>query len=108
MARTVHIRPKAPPKPADAADELCGFLHLEPTRCVICVSGAGGLRFAREFALKGQDGLHHALSDGPDLAERLVMELTRSLLYFRQISQGGAITRLDEYFDAAQVADWSS
>jgi hypothetical protein len=79
--------------PPDAADELCGFLHLEPTRCVICVSGAGGLRFAREFALKGEDGLHHQLSDGADLAERLVMELTRSLLYFRQISQGGAITR---------------
>lgn len=80
--------------PADAADELCGFLHLEPSRCVICVSGSGGLRFAREFALKGRDGLHRELSDGPDLAERLVMELTRSLLYFRQISQGGAITRL--------------
>ncbi|MBE0602405.1 MAG: hypothetical protein IH611_02100, partial [Deltaproteobacteria bacterium] len=80
--------------PADAADELCGFLHLEPSRCVICVSGAGGLRFAREFALKGQDGLQQSLSDGEDQAERLVMELTRSLLYFRQISQGGAITRL--------------
>lgn len=71
--------------PPDAADELCGFLHLEPSRCVICVSGKGGLRFAREFQLK---------QEGGGLAERLVMELTRSLLYFRQISQGGAITRL--------------
>ncbi len=69
--------------PPDAADELCGFVHLEPSRCVICVSGSGKLRFAREFAL-----------NMPDEAERMVMELTRSLLYFRQISRGGAITRL--------------
>ncbi|MBP2674046.1 MAG: Type pilus assembly protein PilM [Deltaproteobacteria bacterium] len=97
--------------PADAADELCGFLHLEPTRCVICVSGAGKLRFAREFALKAQDlagaapGIPAQGIAGPGggeppssgeavLAERLVMELTRSLLYFRQISQGGSISRL--------------
>ena len=38
--------------PADAADELCGFLHVEPSRCVISVSGAGKLRFSREFALE--------------------------------------------------------
>jgi Tfp pilus assembly PilM family ATPase len=99
--------------PADAADELCGFLHLEPSRCVIAVSGAGKLRFAREFPLKAPD-----VAAAPDLpaygnielegggppkahasedaiyAERLVLELTRSLLYFRQISRGGSITRL--------------
>ncbi len=80
--------------PSDAADELCGFLHLEPTRCAICVSGAGGLRFAREFALKSQEGAESPPADASGQAERLVMELTRSLLYFRQISQGGAITRL--------------
>jgi Tfp pilus assembly PilM family ATPase len=99
--------------PAEAADELCGFLHLEPSRCVICVSGAGKLRFAREFALKMPDapgaeipsygnidleGVRGAQEAPPSeaaaYAERLVMELTRSLLYFRQISRGGSITRL--------------
>jgi Tfp pilus assembly PilM family ATPase len=86
--------------PPDAPDELCGFIHLEPSRCVICVSGSGRLRFAREFHLKGAglpgadvDG-RQPLSEEAVLAERLVMELTRSLLYFRQISQGGSITRL--------------
>jgi hypothetical protein len=87
--------------PPDASDELCGFLHLEPSRCVICVSASGKLRFAREFPLKTTD-LQGAEGGGgqqppPEeavLAERLVMELTRSLLYFRQISQGGAISRL--------------
>jgi Tfp pilus assembly PilM family ATPase len=100
--------------PADAADELCGFLHLEPSRCVICVSGAGKLRFAREFVLKmpdpsgaGPEPSYGTIelesgggaqkpppSEGAVYAERLVMELTRSLLYFRQISRGGSITRL--------------
>ena len=102
--------------PADAADELCGFLHVEPSRCVISVSGAGKLRFSREFPLE----LPGRPADGPEApdykniefggapgspqpapqsgesvhAERLVTEITRSLLYFRQISRGGSITRL--------------
>lgn len=101
--------------PADAADELCGFLHVEPSRCVICVSGAGKLRFAREFPLEapGLEGPAPVESDygtidlgeekgdappapsgGEVYAERLVSELTRSLLYFRQISRGASITRL--------------
>ena len=102
--------------PAAAADELCGFLHVEPSRCVISVSGAGKLRFSREFALElpgraaeaaeepdyknidfggGTDALPPAPLSGEEVhAERLVTELTRSLLYFRQISRGGSITRL--------------
>jgi len=98
--------------PANAADELCGFLHLEPSRCVICVSAAGKLRFAREFALRTPDpagaeipsygtielegggGAQPPPSEAAVYAERLVMEVTRSLLYFRQISRGGSITRL--------------
>jgi Tfp pilus assembly PilM family ATPase len=102
--------------PADAADELCGFLHVEPSRCVISVSGAGMLRFSREFALQ-LPGRAAEVAEEPDYknidfggaevagrpatpsgeemyAERLVTELTRSLLYFRQISRGGSITRL--------------
>ncbi|GAB4238226.1 MAG: hypothetical protein OHK0028_15740 [Deltaproteobacteria bacterium] len=102
--------------PSDAADELCGFLHAEPTRCVIAVSGAGKLRFAREFHLE-MPGLAAPAGEPPDYrnidlggtadashpappsreetyAERLVTELTRSLLYFRQISRGGSVTRL--------------
>ncbi|OIP34064.1 MAG: hypothetical protein AUK27_08540 [Deltaproteobacteria bacterium CG2_30_66_27] len=105
--------------PADAADELCGFLHVEPSRCVISVSAAGKLRFSREFALEmpgraaeaaeaaeepdyknidfggGTTPEHPAPLSGEEVhAERLVTELTRSLLYFRQISRGGSITRL--------------
>jgi len=102
--------------PADAADELCGFLHVEPSRCVISVSGAGKLRFSREFPLE-LPGRAVEVAEAPDYknldfggdaaatlpaplsgeevhAERLVTELTRSLLYFRQISRGGSITRL--------------
>lgn len=101
--------------PADAADELCGFLHVEPSRGVISVSGAGKLRFSREFALE-RPGRAPSAQEVPDYknidlgggggdrppapseeeiyAERLVTELTRSLLYFRQISRGGSITRL--------------
>jgi hypothetical protein len=102
--------------PADAADDLCGFLHVEPSRCVISVSGAGKLRFSREFALElpgpavklpeepdyknidlggGTDSSLSAPLSGEEVyAERLVTELTRSLLYFRQISRGGSINRL--------------
>ena len=102
--------------PANAADELCGFLHVEPSRCVISVSGAGKLRFSREFALElpgraaeapaepdyknidfggGSDAAQLPPLSGDEVhAERLVTELTRSLLYFRQISRGGSITRL--------------
>lgn len=105
--------------PPEAADELCGFLHVEPSRCVISVSGAGKLRFSREFPLEapgraaeateaaeepayknidfGGDSaaLPPAPPSGEEIhAERLVTELTRSLLYFRQISRGGSITRL--------------
>ena len=102
--------------PADAADEMCGFLHVEPSRCVISVSGAGKLRFSREFALElpgraaevaeepdyknidfggGEAAAQPAPLSGEEVyAERLVTELTRSLLYFRQISRGGSITRL--------------
>jgi len=102
--------------PAGAADELCGFLHVEPSRCVISVSGAGKLRFSREFALE-LPGRPVEVAEEPDYknidfgertdasapaslsaeevhAERLVTELTRSLLYFRQISRGGSVTRL--------------
>jgi hypothetical protein len=89
---------------------------VEPSRCVISVSGAGKLRFSREFALElpgraaeaapepdyknidfggGADALPSAPLSGEEVyAERLVTELTRSLLYFRQISRGGSITRL--------------
>jgi Tfp pilus assembly PilM family ATPase len=102
--------------PADAADELCGFLHVEPSRCVISVSGAGKLRFSREFALEvparaaevaaepeyknidfggGANSAQLPPLSGEEVhAERLVTELTRSLLYFGQISRGGSITRL--------------
>jgi hypothetical protein len=100
--------------PAEAADELCGFLHVEPSRCVISVSGTGKLRFAREFGLEMPTGapapavseygtidLGGGGGDAPAppseteiYAERLVGELTRSLLYFRQISRGGSVTRL--------------
>src|SRR4030042_494901 len=38
--------------PANAVDALCGFLHVEPARCVLSVSGAGKLRFSREFVLE--------------------------------------------------------
>ncbi|MHB1011348.1 MAG: hypothetical protein ACYC37_00355 [Desulfobacteria bacterium] len=102
--------------PADAADELCGFLHVEPSRCVISVSSGGKLRFSREFGLElpgpaaevaaaeldyknidlgeGTDAAQPAPLSGEEVyAERLVTELTRSLLYFRQISRGGSITR---------------
>jgi hypothetical protein len=114
--------------PPEAADNLAGFLHAESGRCIIGVSNAGRLRFAREFQIEMPDARTGApaaqpepASDLPDygnvsldaapsatypadglasepadeaIAERLVTELTRSLLYFRQLSRGGSITKL--------------
>jgi Tfp pilus assembly PilM family ATPase len=103
--------------PEDQKDVLAGFLHSEPGRCVIGISDGGKLRLSREFNVEVSGRIASAgevpdyknidLGGGavppagePDrseeqaLAERLVTELTRSLLYFRQLSRGGAITRL--------------
>jgi Tfp pilus assembly PilM family ATPase len=111
--------------PAEAKDNLAGFLHAESTRCVIGVSNGGKLRFAREFPVEiqaaqpaapppevpdygnvdlGGEGPSPAEPAAPPApvvshedevtAERLVTELTRSLLYFRQLSRGGSITKL--------------
>ncbi len=114
--------------PVEARDNLAGFLHAESNRCVIGVSNAGQLRFAREFPVEMPTGQAAAppvpevpdygnldlgggtptestpspyepvpLASTPEdeaIAERLVTELTRSLLYFRQLSRGGSITKL--------------
>jgi len=102
--------------PEDQKDILAGFLHSEPGRCVIGISDGGKLRFAREFTLDlphrtaaapetleyrtidfggdSQAAAPPASSDEEALAERLVTDLTRSLLYFRQLSRGSAITHL--------------
>ncbi|MBI5576120.1 MAG: hypothetical protein HY896_07110 [Deltaproteobacteria bacterium] len=103
--------------PEEKKDLLAGFLHSEAGRCVIGISDGGKLRFSREFALEaplrpvaapeppdyknidlGQDRQEPAppaaQSDAEAMAERLVTELTRSLLYFRQISRGGSISNL--------------
>jgi hypothetical protein len=83
---------------------------------VIGISDGGKLRFSREFTLemppraatapeipdyktldldasKPEEEASGA-SDEEALAERMATELTRSLLYFRQLSRGGAISRL--------------
>jgi hypothetical protein len=102
--------------PEDQKDTLAGFLHCEPDRCLIGISDGGKLRFAREFTLElprraaeSQEPVEYRTidfgvenpsaaspvpSDEEALAERLVTDLTRSLLYFRQLSRGGAITKL--------------
>ncbi|MDA8122656.1 MAG: hypothetical protein M0Z38_08845 [Deltaproteobacteria bacterium] len=104
--------------PADQKDVLAGFIHSEPGRCIIAISDGGRLRFSREFNIEapGKVAAATELPDyknidlgaggapsppaGPDsseeevYAERMVTEVTRSLLYFRQLSRGGAITRL--------------
>lgn len=102
--------------PEEQKDVLAGFIHFEPGRGVICISDGGKLRFAREFTLDmpsraaatpdvpdyrileldgpRQDREAPGVSDEDALAERIVTELTRSLLYFRQLSRGGAVSRL--------------
>jgi len=97
-------------------DEIVGLLHAEPSRAVICVSQGGKLRFAREFPVEflsagegvpeipelnvldppgGDSGAAVPHLSGEDVfAERMVTELTRSLLYYRQLSRGGGIQRL--------------
>jgi hypothetical protein len=103
--------------PGDQKDVLAGFIHSEPGRCVIGISDGGKLRFSREFNIEAPGRAAEAgevpdyknidlgggsapAADGSDrseelvYAERVVTELTRSLLYFRQLSRGGAITRL--------------
>lgn len=102
--------------PGDQKEVLAGFIHSEPGRGVISISDGGKLRFAREFTLD-MPARSAAAPDIPDyktldlgaatqaagasvtsdeeaLAERMVTELTRSLLYFRQLSRGGAVSRL--------------
>jgi hypothetical protein len=101
--------------PGDQKDVIAGFLHSEPGRCVIGISDGGKLRFAREFSLEppsrvsaasalpdygnldlgeGKPAEEPAQSFEEATAERMVTELTRSLLYFRQLSRGGSIARL--------------
>jgi hypothetical protein len=101
--------------PEDQREILAGFLHSEPGRGIIGISDGGKLRFAREFTLDmparaatAPDSPGYKTLDlggakpapeasGPPheeaLAERMVTELTRSLLYFRQLSRGGAVSR---------------
>lgn len=94
---------------------VLGLLHVDPARCVLAVAAEGKIRFAREFAIDftapaGQEEARvpeYKLLDlgeggtgrgGPSVeeqvAERVVTELTRSLLYFRQLSRGGFVSRL--------------
>lgn len=100
--------------PADQASALVGFLHVDPSRCVLGITAEGKLRFAREFTVDFSAGReaqgevpeygtidlgggtsHPAAPAGEDaVAERVVTELTRSLLYFRQLSRGGTISRI--------------
>lgn len=97
-------------------EDVVGFLHAEPSRAVICVAQGGTLRFAREFPAEfavvegpvpeipehnilelpgGGDSATRPSSPGEgDSAERMVTELSRSLLYYRQLSRGGSIQRL--------------
>jgi hypothetical protein len=102
--------------PEDQKEVLAGFLHSEPGRGVISISDGGKLRFAREFTLD-MPARSATAADIPDyktldlegakpkseppapsdedvLAERMATELTRSLLYFRQLSRGGVVSRL--------------
>ncbi len=109
--------------PQSEESALVGFVHAEPGRCTITVSTGAKLRFAREFTLPIQRPAEAAASAAvtdavPDYgnielpearlaaaaapavppaeeaAERLLTDLTRSLLYFRQVSRGGSISKL--------------
>lgn len=108
--------------PKDEESALVGFVHAEPGRCTIAVSSGGKLRFAREFTLQVQrpepaagaaapEGVPEygnielaetrasapaipAIPAAEEAAERLLTDLTRSLLYFRQVSRGGSVSRL--------------
>lgn len=100
--------------PDDRPDDVAAFVHADPVRAVIAVSDGGKLRFAREFAAdlaEAADGAQAAVpeyglldlegdaehpqppaADETDAhAERIVTEITRSFLYYRQISRGGTI-----------------
>lgn len=104
--------------PPDREEEdVVGYLHVEPSRAVICVAQGGKLRFAREFPVEFAavpetsppdipehnvvdltGGDPSAFGSSPagegDPAERMVTELSRSLLYYRQLSRGGSIQGL--------------
>ena len=102
--------------PRDQADNVVGFLHADPSRAVIGVSGGGKLRFAREFPAEFREARSPApavpeyrLMDpgkggGPETAaeqsgeeitaERVITELTRTVLYYRQLSRGGSISAI--------------
>lgn len=100
--------------PEEEASALVGFLHVDPARCVLGVTAEGRLRFARDFTVDfaarkepapevpeyrtldlGEGRPASPAPPGEDpVAERVVTELTRSLLYFRQLSRGGSISRI--------------
>ncbi len=100
--------------PDDRPEDVVAFVHADPVRTVMAVSDGGKLRFAREFAAdlaEPTDGGRAAVPDYGLLdlgggathpqpptedetdahAEKIVTEITRSFLYYRQISRGGTI-----------------
>lgn len=102
--------------PGDQADSVVGFLHADPSRAVIGVSGGGKLRFAREFpadfpqtgspapavpeyrlmdlsAAGAPEGAAE-LSEEEMAAERVMTELTRTVLYYRQLTRGESISQI--------------
>jgi hypothetical protein len=102
--------------PKDQADNAVGFLHVDPSRAIIGVSGGGKLRFARDFPADfPQNGSpapavpeYHLMdlpaADAPEgdaelseeetAAERVMTELTRTFLYYRQLTRGGSISQI--------------
>ncbi len=100
--------------PAEETSSFAGFLHCDATHCVLGISDGGKLRLAREFTVEvparaaaaetPDDRILGTPGESPEAkppsadeeaaAERLVTELTRSLLYFRQLSRGSSISRI--------------
>ena len=102
--------------PRDQADNVIGFVHADPSRAVIGVSGGGKLRFAREFPADFQPAASPAPAvpeyklvdlsgaEAPEAvtgqseeeiaAERVMTELTRTFLYYRQLTRGGSISSI--------------
>ena len=100
----------------DQADKVVGFVHADPSRAVIGVSSGGKLRFAREFPADFQPAASPApavpeyrlmdlsgagapeaaagQSEEEIAAERVMTELTRTFLYYRQLTRGGSISSI--------------
>ncbi len=111
--------------PADEKDDYMAFLYLTRDKSHVVITLQGYPRFSREIqvdldALKVREDFQRFQSVGEveveveeadPVADRVVTELTRSFLYFKQISRGGSVKKVylwGEYAEDSLISNIQS